>query len=111
MVATNPVTSKATTRIARTCQPCIEPSLTSCAVPPSADGSPDTILTKMMIEMPLPIPRSEICSPSHIRNMVPVTSDTVAVNTKPGPGLIAMLLDCRAMDAPIAWKVARASVP
>ena len=28
---------------------------------------------KMMIEMPLPRPRSVICSPSHIRNIVPVT--------------------------------------
>jgi hypothetical protein len=28
----------------------------------------------MMIEIPLPKPRSVICSPSHIRNIVPVTS-------------------------------------
>ena len=30
--------------------------------------------TKMISEMPLPMPRAVICSPSHIRNMVPPTS-------------------------------------
>ena len=41
----------------------------------SADGigSPAAIPAKMMIEIPLPKPRSVICSPSHIRNIVPVS--------------------------------------
>ena len=29
---------------------------------------------KMMSEMPLPMPRAVICSPSHMRNMVPPSS-------------------------------------
>ena len=50
-----------------------------------AAGSPATMPAKMMIEMPLPTPRSVICSPSHIRNMVPVTSVTTAVNRTRSP--------------------------
>ena len=42
---------------------------------------------KMMIEMPLPRPRSVICSPSHIRNMVPVTSVVTVVMRNIRPGL------------------------
>ena len=40
------------------------------------------------MEIPLPMPRSVICSPSHIRNKVPVTSVTVATNRNWNPGLI-----------------------
>ena len=68
---------------------------------------------KMMIEMPLPSPRSVICSPSHIRNIVPVTSVTTVVmrNTEardrsPGP---AELSSATAM--PSAWNSASPSVP
>ncbi len=39
---------------------------------------------KISSEMPLPSPRSVICSPSHIRNIVPVTSVT-AVMTETHP--------------------------
>ena len=35
---------------------------------------------KISIEMPLPTPRSVICSPSHIMNIAPATSDTMATN-------------------------------
>ncbi len=68
------------------------------------------------MEIPLPIPRSVICSPSHIRNMVPVTSETVAVKTKPTPewGTSAeppAVWPCSAIEMPIAWKVARNTVP
>ena len=43
---------------------------------------------KMIIEMPLPKPRSVICSPSHIKNMVPEINVTVATNTNCQPGAI-----------------------
>ncbi len=36
--------------------------------------------------MPLPRPRSVICSPSHIRNMVPATRLTTAPSMKLKPG-------------------------
>ena len=57
-----------------------------CNVPPIAGAKPEMILARMIIEIPLPIPRSVICSPSHIKNNVPVTSVTAAVKTKSGPG-------------------------
>ena len=40
------------------------------------DGIPDTMPAVMIKEIPLPIPRSVICSPNHIRNIVPVTKQT-----------------------------------
>ena len=40
---------------------------------------------RMIIEMPLPMPRSVICSPSHMRNMVPVVMVMVAVNRNGQP--------------------------
>ena len=48
-------------------------------VPPIAEGKPATIPAKIIIEIPLPIPRSVICSPNHIRNIVPVTRVTTVV--------------------------------
>ena len=41
---------------------------------------------KMMSEMPLPTPRCVICSPSHIRNMVPPTSVMTVEKRKNQPG-------------------------
>ncbi len=46
----------------------------SSSVPAIADGSSATMPAKMISEMPLPMPRAVICSPSHIRNMVPPVS-------------------------------------
>ena len=89
----------------------IEPLRTSSNIPPIALGSPAAMPAKIRIEMPLPRPRSVICSPSHIRNIVPVTSDTAAVkrNIRPGsstsPGC-----DSSATEMPKAWKAASASV-
>ena len=63
----------------------ISPVLTCCKVVMTALGRPDTMPAKMIRETPLPMPRSVICSPSHIRKMVPVVSATTAVRTKPMP--------------------------
>ena len=60
--------------------------MANSSVPPIADGSPEIILANMIIEIPFPIPLSVICSPSHIKNIVPVTSVTQAVNKKLNPG-------------------------
>ena len=43
-----------------------------------------------MSEMPLPMPREVICSPSHIRNIVPPDSVTTAVKRKNQPGSSTM---------------------
>ena len=48
---------------------------------------------KMISDMPLPMPRSLICSPSHMMNAVPVVSEMMVRNTKPKPGLIT--IPCR----------------
>ena len=41
---------------------------------------------KMISEMPLPIPLSVICSPSHMMNIVPVVSVRTVINRKAHPG-------------------------
>ena len=67
---------------------------------------------KMINEMPLPMPRSVICSPSHIRNIVPVTSVTTVVKRNIRPGSITSpRCPSSAMAIPSAWNVANPSVP
>ncbi len=53
----------------------------------TADGSRSTMPAKMSSDMPLPMPRSVICSPSHMMNIVPVISVTTQMKRKPQPGL------------------------
>ncbi len=48
-------------------------------------GRPMTMPAKISSEMPLPMPRSVICSPSHITKMVPVVSVIIVVRMKPQP--------------------------
>ena len=38
--------------------------------------------------MPLPMPRSVICSPSHITKMAPVVSVTTMIRREAKPGLV-----------------------
>ena len=45
-----------------------------------------TMPAKMMSEMPLPMPREVICSPSHIRNTVPPVSVMTVDRRKNMPG-------------------------
>ncbi len=59
------------------------PWLRNCA---SAAGISATMPTKMISEMPLPMPRAVICSPSHIRNIVPPTSVMRQASLKYMPG-------------------------
>ncbi len=49
------------------------------------------MLAKIPIEMPLPMPRSVICSPSHMMNAVPVVSVSTVIALKARPGLSTML--------------------
>ena len=41
---------------------------------------------KMISEMPLPMPRSVICSPSHMMKIVPVVSVRIVIRRKAQPG-------------------------
>ena len=53
----------------------------------TARGRPTTMPAKMMSDIPLPMPRSVICSPSHMMNVVPVVSVSTVISRKPQPGL------------------------
>jgi len=55
---------------------------------PKEAGRPATIPAKIIIDIPLPIPFSLICSPSHIKNRVPVVSVTTVTKLKVKPGLV-----------------------
>ena len=91
-------TTKATTATAITITPRISavetaPWRPSSSVPAIAEGRFATMPAKMMSDEPLPMPREVICSPSHIRNMVPPVSVITAVRMKNGPGSWTMLPD------------------
>ena len=45
---------------------------------------------KMISDMPLPTPRSLICSPSHMMKADPVVSDSTVSMTNPKPGLMTI---------------------
>jgi hypothetical protein len=70
---------------------------------------------KMMRDIPLPTPRSVICSPSHIRKTVPVVSVIITIRRKPQPGSITAPSPKLPASSAVAisrpWKIARATVP
>ena len=55
---------------------------------PNAAGNRATIPAKMINEMPFPIPRSVICSPSHIKKPVPAVKVMTVIRRNPHPALI-----------------------
>ncbi len=55
-----------------------------------APGIRTTIPAKMISEIPLPIPRSVICSPSHMMNAVPLVSVSTVIAWNCQPGLITV---------------------
>ncbi|CFV95710.1 Uncharacterised protein [Bordetella pertussis] len=85
---------------------------TRSSSPASAEGKPATIPAKIRIEMPLPSPRSVICSPSHMTNMVPVTSVTTVVKRNNMPGsMTSPGWDSSATEMPTACTSASTTVP
>ena len=81
-----------TTRIISTIRMITEPARAGRAricsnVCSTAAGKLTTIPAKMMSDMPLPMPRSVICSPSHMMNAVPVVSVSTVMRRKHQPGL------------------------
>ena len=52
-----------------------------------ARGRPTTIPVKMSSDMPLPMPRAVICSPSHMMNIAPAVKSQDGAEDKHGPGL------------------------
>ena len=80
-----------------------------------ADGNPATMPAKMMSEVPLPTPRCVICSPSHIRNIVPPTSVTTVEMRKNQPGSMTTEAPAereasRPTEMPQAWNAASRTV-
>ena len=57
-------------------------------------GMRATIPAMMMSEMPLPTPRAVICSPSHIRKMVPPVSVITVEMRKAMPGVMTTVPHC-----------------
>ena len=49
------------------------------------------MFAEMMSEMPLPMPRSVIWSPSHIRNMLPAVIESTAMIWNEMPGCVISL--------------------
>ena len=52
-----------------------------------AEGRRTTMPAKMISEIPLPMPFSEICSPSHMISAVPAVSVIIVRSRKPQPGV------------------------
>ena len=71
----------------------IAPVLPSSKVVTSALGISATIPENIINDIPLPIPLCVICSPSHIRNIVPATIVVTVEILKNAPGLITKLAD------------------
>ena len=80
MIRTHTATMKISTR------PLRSPFITASISLLTAMGNWAMMPTKMISEMPFPMPRSWICSPSHIRNMVPVVIVTTVTKMNPAPG-------------------------
>ena len=67
------------------------PVLPSSKVEARALGISATIPEKIIKEIPLPTPLNVICSPSHIKKVVPATKDIVVINLKLIPGSLTKL--------------------
>ena len=67
----------------------------------------------MMSEMPFPMPRSVICSPSHMTKIVPAVIVMIVMSLKkrPGFGTTPAAMFSRKNAMPIAWMIERATVP
>ena len=105
------VTASAITAISRMNAVDSAPSRLSWSAPTSAPGSSATMPAMMISEMPLPMPRDVICSPSHIRNMVPPVSVMTVEIRKNQPGsLTTLVAPSRPMAMPNACSAASPSV-
>ena len=71
----------------------IAPVLPNSNVVTNALGISATIPEKIINEIPLPIPLWVICSPNHIKKIVPATIVVTVVALKNIPGLITKFSD------------------
>ena len=66
------------------------PVLPSSKVEARALGISATIPEKIIRDIPLPTPLKVICSPSHIKKVVPATNEIVVIILKDKPGSTTM---------------------
>ena len=71
-----PIVPRIRAMTARRVKKFISPVLIIVNVCPIAVGIPDTIPAKIIKEIPFPIPPCVICSPIHIRSIVPASIET-----------------------------------
>jgi len=69
---------------------CISPVDSRRNVFAIAAGRRQTIPAKMIRDIPLPMPRSVICSPSHMIKAVPAVRVITVISRNPQPGLITI---------------------
>ncbi len=77
-----------------------------------------TMPAKMMSEMPLPMPRSVICSPIHMMNAVPAASESMVMSAE-APARVGddragrpwSRRDSRYVAMPKPWRAERTMVP
>ena len=88
------------------------PVLPSSKVVTRALGISATIPENIINEIPFPIPLCVICSPNHIKNIVPATIVVTVVILKKDPGFITKLAeDSSPTDKPYPCTVASSTVP
>ncbi len=84
-----------------------------------APGRPTTMPAKMINEIPLPMPRSVICSPSHMTKAVPVVRVSTVSRRKPQPWRSSgtsgappgAVVRSRKNEMPIPWITDSTTVP
>jgi len=86
MKTVSAITSAATPTTKTTLMPCSRDPLNRLKI---ARGISAMMPAKMISEIPLPTPRAVICSPIHIRNMVPPVNVVTAVRTKNHWGIVS----------------------
>ena len=96
LIALSKNTIKSTVRITKTNIPTIinadnAPVLPSSKVETKALGISATIPEKIINDIPFPTPLRVICSPNHIKNVVPATREIVVIILKDIPGSITKL--------------------
>ena len=89
MKAITAIDITATTKIRPGEMACWRPSSSVLAI---AEGKAAMMPVKMISEEPLPMPREVICSPSHIRNIVPPSSVSTVEMRKNQPGSVTTLV-------------------
>ena len=90
----------------------IAPVLPNSNVVTNARGISATIPAKIIKDIPFPIPLWVICSPSHIKKIVPATIVVTVEILKNNPGFITKFADdYNPTDKPYPWTVASKTVP